>query len=332
MFGFKRRFLIDRLDSGGLITNYYCTSRCRHCLYGCSPGWEKNYIDRETAEKSLVAVKSLGCHAIHVGGGEPFLNLKGLYMVVETAHNLGVHIEYVETNSSWYRDRNSACEILTSLRNAGLSTLLISISPFHNEHIPFCKVKGILEACRTVGMNVFPWISDFYHEIDAFDDKTTHSMDKYVEQYGRNYVRRLPSRYWIHFGGRALHTFSRVFGTKPLQQILSSSRKGCNELLAVNHFHVDLFGNYVPGLCSGLAIHRDDLGEEITGEDYPHLDTLFHKGIAGLFEAVSSEYGYEPADGYLSKCHLCFDLRRFLVLSQGVESKDLAPRQFYAEV
>ena len=64
----------------------------------------------------------------------------------------------------------------------------------------------------------------------------------------------------------------------------------------------------------------------------PYLDTLFHRGIAGLFEAVTSEYGYEPADGYLSKCHLCFDLRRFLVLSQGVESKDLAPRQFYAEV
>jgi len=33
---------IGRLASGGIITNYFCTSTCRHCLYNCSPRWEKN--------------------------------------------------------------------------------------------------------------------------------------------------------------------------------------------------------------------------------------------------------------------------------------------------
>jgi len=169
MFRSKRKFIIDRLNSGGLITNYYCTSRCGHCLYACSPGWDKKYIDPETAEQNLHKIKSLGCHSIHVGGGEPFLNLSGLRMVLETARSLNVHIEYVETNSSWYRDKKSACNVLSSLQDKGLSMLLISLSPFHNEHIPFYKVKGVIEACKAVQMNVFPWISEFFAEIDAFD-------------------------------------------------------------------------------------------------------------------------------------------------------------------
>ena len=328
----SRRLAINHLDSGGLITNYYCTSRCRHCLYGCSPGWEKQYIDRETTEKNVLKLKGLGCNSIHIGGGEPFLKPDELEMVVETTLSLGVRIEYVETNSSWYKDKESAGQILSSLSKRGLSTLLISMSPFHNEHIPFYKVKGVIEACNAVGMNVFPWISDFYAEIDTFDDKSVHTISEYENRYGGDYLAKLPSRYWIHFGGRALKTFANVFGLKSYQQVLSSNKAGCLELLDVSHFHFDLFGNYIPGLCSGLAIHYDDLGNLIFPEKYPFLHILFEKGITGLFEYVSSRYDFKPSDGYMSKCDLCFDIRRYLVLDRGVASRDLQPKGFYENV
>ena len=332
MFGPRRKFLIDHLDSGGLITNYYCTSKCGHCLYACSPAWDKEYIDPHTAEQNILRIKSLGCQSIHVGGGEPFLNVKGLKMVIQTAQSLGVHIEYVETNSSWYRDEESACETLGSLKDRGLATLLISISPFHNEHIPFSKVKGVIQACKTVQMNVFPWTLDFYTEIDAFDDKRTHVMAEYQKKYGGDYLRRIPSRYWIHFGGRALKSFAGIFDTMPHEKILSSNQGGCRELLAVNHFHFDLFGNYIPGLCSGLSIHRDDLGKEISEEKYPVLHILFNDGIRGLFDLISREYGFQSSESYMSKCHLCLDLRRHVVLDQGMAPRDLQPTAFYEHV
>jgi len=44
-------FTIKKIRSGGLITNYFCTSSCKHCLYKCSPHWEKRYIDPDIAEK-----------------------------------------------------------------------------------------------------------------------------------------------------------------------------------------------------------------------------------------------------------------------------------------
>ena len=157
----SKDFIINHLDSGGIITNYYCTSACGHCLYGCSPRWEKDYICRETLTEILHKIRRLGCHSVHIGGGEPFLNLDGLKMVLEEARSARVNIEYVETNSSWFKVRETAIEILSSLRKRGLSTLLISMSPFHNEHIPFFKVKGVIEACKEANISIFPLVIPF---------------------------------------------------------------------------------------------------------------------------------------------------------------------------
>ena len=201
----SRELAIRHLGSGGLITNYYCTSRCGHCLYRCSPHWAKKYIDQETTRQILQKVKDLGCHSLHVGGGEPFLDLEGLKKVLETAQALKVNIEYVETNSSWYRDEASACRDLKELKERGLTTILVSISPFHNEYIPFYKVKGVIAAARLAGISVFPWIREFYPEIDSFDEKVPHELSEYRSKFGENYLKSIPSRYWVHFGGRRLN-------------------------------------------------------------------------------------------------------------------------------
>ena len=134
-------FIIKRLMSGGIITNYFCTSSCKHCLYNCSPQWEKRYINPKTAEKSLQTVRSLGCRSVHIGGGEPLLRPDKLGSVLEIAAHVGVSVEYVETNSSWFQEKKFAEDLLIRLRKQGLNTLLVSISPFHNERIPFSKVK-----------------------------------------------------------------------------------------------------------------------------------------------------------------------------------------------
>ena len=100
----------------------------------------------------------------------------------------------------------------------------------------------------------------------------------------------------------------------------------------MSHFHFDLYGNYVPGLCSGLAIHRDDLGHPISAEKYPFLHTLFVSGVRGLFELAANRYDFKPSSGYLSKCHLCLDLRRYLVLDREVTGAELKPQAFYENI
>jgi len=174
-------FTIRRLVSGGLITNYFCTSRCRHCLYHCSPNREKAYIDPETAEKCFIRVLELGCRSVHIGGGEPMLRPEHLENVLEVANQVGIGIDYVETNSSWFKDPESAIHILERLQAKGLRTLLISISPFHNEFIPFSKIKGVINAGRKTGMGLFPWINDFYKDLSIFDPNTTHTFEEFSD-------------------------------------------------------------------------------------------------------------------------------------------------------
>ena len=319
---------ITNLQSGGLITNYYCSSKCRHCLYGCSPSWKKEYITSETARKNFEKVIELGCYTLHIGGGEPFLNTNGLLETTKTAFEQNLNIEYIETNSSWYKDEKSALEILNQLKKNRVNTLLISMSPFHNEHIPFKKVKNVIEACEKTGLSVFPWIHDFYKELNAFDDNVTHTLEEYKEQFGENYVEYIPSRYWIHFGGRAIETYKNIYDLKPIDRMLNDS-KVCNELTDTSHFHVDLFGNYIPGLCSGLSIKVSDLGNSLENEKYPILTTLYNNGIKGFLELAKSKYGFNPKTEYLSKCHLCLEIRSFLIKERKVNSIELQPLEFY---
>src|SRR5690606_28830200 len=115
-------------------------------------------------------LKRLGCHNVHIGGGEPLLKSEKIFPVLEAAARNNINIDYIETNASWFKDEASAKTILKELIKHGVHTLLISIDPYHNEYIPFYKVKGLIRACSKVNMGVFPWLIDFWDDLDALDD------------------------------------------------------------------------------------------------------------------------------------------------------------------
>jgi len=324
-------FIIKRLISGGIITNYFCSSHCLHCLYKSGPGWPQRYIEPETCENTMHILRKLGCRSIHIGGGEPLLRPDELIQVIETASRSNINIDYVETNSSWFKEPDTAETTLSKLRKAGLRTLLISISPFHNQYVPFFKVKGVLEACRQTGIKIFPWISEFLQDLSEFDPQKTHSLDEYTEKFGDGYLTGILERYWIHMGGRALELFRPVLAKKPLEQIIVENSENCApELSDTNHYHIDLFENYIPGLCSGLAIAVQDLGRPLAKERYPLLTTLFNAGIKGLLKDAQKLYGFTPVqDGYINKCDLCTEIRTFLVQQNFNQSLELNPKEFY---
>jgi hypothetical protein len=138
-------------------------------------------------------------------------------------------------------------------------------------------------------------------------------------------------RYWIHLGGRALETFRPLLGKKTLQQIIAENPGGCaSELTDTSHFHIDLFGNYVPGLCSGLAIFRDDLGTPLAKEKYPILMELFQNGIQGLFKFAEKNFAFSPQrSNYINKCDLCTEIRTHLVINDYNQSNEFKPNEFY---
>jgi hypothetical protein len=321
---------ISNLQSGGLITNYYCTSSCRHCLYRCSPLWPKKYINKEQTYKNLSIIKQLGCNSFHIGGGEPLLNVDGLIEVLKIAKELDVIVEYIETNSSWFNQVENACDILNELANYGVTSLLVSISPFHNEFIPFYKVRGVLNSCKKTGMPVNAWTFEFFNEIDNLDHFKPHTLDEFELHYGENYISEIPQRYWISHGGRALDTFSKINYGKALPALLAEHNCGCKELESTSHFHIDLFGNYIPGLCAGLSIMAEDIGNTIDPAKYPLITMLHTMGIRNFFRYAMDNFGFESSKAiYFSKCELCYEIRKYLVCSAGIRSHELEPVEHY---
>ena len=100
--------------------------------------------------------------------------------------------------------------------------------------------------------------------------------------------------------------------------------------LITNYFHIDLFGNYIPGLCSGLAIWKDDLGTPLSTERYPILLNLYLNGIEGFSVFAQENYGFFPQrTNYINKCDLCTEIRTHLIKNGYDESKELNPAEFY---
>lgn len=313
------------------MTNYSCSSHCRHCAYFSGPRWPNHYIDEDTTRRVMDRLRDWRCRSIHIGGGEPFLDRDGICDVVTWCAEERIGIEYVETNASWYGGGERDNALLERLRRLGLSTLLVSISPFHNEYVPWRKTRGLIDACGSRGISVFPWVEGFIPDIESFPPDSTHTLDEYESRYGDGYLQELPSRYWISMRGRSVATFGQFLRRRAAAEIAESSG-GCRELFDTSHFHVDLYGNYVPGVCSGLAVSIEDAGGILDEERYPHLSLLMVEGIGGLLRHAESRYGFVPERKYGGKCDLCYDIRRYLVIEAGCDAGDLEPRELYRQM
>lgn len=164
---FVSKLKIERLFSGGVITNYYCSSACKHCLYNSSPSWKKEYMTEEMADKVFKTLKNFSIFSVHIGGGEPFLNFEGLKKVIQKANENDVYIEYIETNASWVENEDDVKRKLRELKNLGIETILVSISPFHNEYIPFKKVLRLIQLLDEVGIGIFPGLKALQMKLEG---------------------------------------------------------------------------------------------------------------------------------------------------------------------
>jgi hypothetical protein len=99
---------------------------------------------------------------IHLGGGEPFLKPALVVRALEIAAEMGVQIDFVETNGSWAKNDDIVEERLEQLIKAGMKSLLVGVSPYHNEKIPFENTKRLVKIGTKVlgqGQCMINWIN-----------------------------------------------------------------------------------------------------------------------------------------------------------------------------
>jgi len=314
----------ERLVHGGVMANYRCTAACRHCLYACSPERTDGYINEETAETVGALLRTAGCHSVHIGGGEPFLDFDGLLRLVRILVEADITVEYIETNAYWASDQTKCESYLRELRRAGAGALCISLDPFHAEYVPIGLPLSLAETCMRVGFRCFLWQDRFLPMMARLDKNKTHSREGMEKLISPQYVLETANSYGLHYGGRALSIEAEISERKPVSSVINN--RSCRSLVSGDHFHVDMFGRYIPPGCTGIAIPLSEAVQGIPDGKYPVYEMLLAGGINAMLLYAKSK-GFLPSEvGYPSGCALCFHTRHWL--SENAPTPELDPEHY----
>lgn len=330
--------------SGGLILTYKCSAECRHCIYACSQKWSADWISPEDLEKILQQLsgkiisnvhgpRTTGLsYGLHFTGGEPFLNFELLCLAMEIADKLRIPSTFVETNCFWAVDDASAKDRLKTLKRKGLRGIMISVNPFYLEYVPFERTeRAIRISLEIFGRNVMVYQLEYYRRFKELGLKDKVPFEEYL-----GLERKEDFLKYVEFfvTGRAPYRLREVLGDiHPLRPAEHFFGEECvTPFLRGWHNHFDNYGNYIPGFCGGISLgdcREMDmlLRDGIDTEQYPVIAFLAHDDTQGLYY-FAKDLGYaEPPEGYVSKCHLCMDIRRHLA-SKG-DFNELRPGEFY---
>ncbi|KPL17710.1 MAG: hypothetical protein AMJ93_14730 [Anaerolineae bacterium SM23_84] len=165
----------------------------------------------------------------------------------------------------------------------------------------------------------------FYEQFRSMGLQGTLPFDEYVQRAGHGLYQAelLP-------GGRVGYSLGHLFRKHPARHFFTTSCR--RELIRDWHIHVDNYCNFVPGYCAGISLgdarHLDALCEGINLQERPVLRALL-TSLEELYQ-LGQEFGYQELDGYVSKCHLCVDIRR--LLAKTGEFTELKPLQFYGHL
>ena len=334
------RLRIQEPISGGILLSYKCTSECKHCMYACSPRWTDDWISEADLHKVLTQLSGrirgsplsngrIGVnYGLHFTGGEPFLNYDLLVKAIRIAHDVRIPSTFVETNGFWCTDDLGTRAKLTELRHAGLRGILVSVNPFILEQVPFERTERAARIAREIFReNAILYQEFFYTQFKGLDIKRALPFTDYVQRidlrdlYGN--VELLPI-------GRAAYRLSHLYRRYAARQFFGES---CREELTRGwHVHVDNYCNYMTGYCGGISLGdaRDisSLCQGIDLAERPILNALV-TDLKDLFELGVSEFDYKQREqGYISKCHLCADVREHITHVTD-EFQELRPREFY---
>ncbi len=328
--------------SGGLVLSYQCLAECRHCMYACSPKW-RQWISEARLEQLLSQLagkiapapygpESVGLnHGLHFTGGEPFMNFDLLLKGSKIASELGIPSTFVETNCFWCTTDDSTRDKLERLKASGLRGIMISVNPYYLEFVPFERTeRGIRIAQEVFQDNLMVYQWDYYLAFRKLAIQGKLPLEDYLTlAKGENLAQRVE----MFLAGRAVYSLEALYPKHPAERFFDEP---CQPpFLREWHNHFDNYGNWMPGYCGGISLGKwwdlDEILEQgVDTERHPILGYLAEGDFRGLL-SLAEDHGYQRCqEGYVSKCHLCLDIRKHLCAEGRFE--ELAPAEFYARV
>ncbi len=274
---------------------------------------------------------------VHITGGEPFKHYARIKDILHRAGELALSgLEKVETNAYWCMDELTARERLTELDRLGLTLLQISTDIYHQEYIPIERVQLCYRiACEILGHDRvrLRW-HEFYENPVLLKDLEPDIREELL----RDELTKRPER-MVGRAGDCLARLARADDEIPAIKLISYQDLtdfSCTAILGAGHVHIDAAGRVFSGTCAGIILCTVDSTDDnnlfeqwkrFDPERHPIWSVLLHEGPAGLAR-IASEYGFEPETQYAGKCHLCFEVRKYLY-NKGLFLEWLGPALCY---
>jgi hypothetical protein len=256
---------------------------------------------------------------LHIAGGEPFMYYEHLLEIVKLAGNVGMTpLNMVETNSFWCRSEEIAKKRFEELRKAGMLHIFFSADAYHQEFVPIEYVRNGVKAAKSVfgESNVF-----IRHERFVDNPQYVSDIPDMIHQVGEQ------------MAGRAAETLAQYLEHKPIESFAVANCESELHPHQMEQVHIDPDGLVFPSKCAGIIFinaKEQSLSEAIKSGIYTHnpiMNILINEGPIGLL-SLAEKNDYVPKAGYVSKCHLCHEVRKLL---QPYYTKFLGPKSVYME-
>jgi MoaA/NifB/PqqE/SkfB family radical SAM enzyme len=313
--------------SAGLLLTYKCNCSCEFCYYNCGP--DKNgLMSVDTALNSWQSLKNLAGDSakIHITGGEPFLYWEHLLQILEEAkkQNLG-KVDLIETNGFWATGEKKARQRIKILDELGMLRLKISTDPFHQEYVDNEPVRLLsVIATEILGSDrvLVRWKKYLENPVKMMGLSAAERRQEFL---------RAMNDYRCRFTGRAGRELAELVARTPIEALTSMNCK--SDFLAAKGVHIDPFGNVFSSTCSGIITGNvnqrplEDIWKQFHPAQKDFINTLFNFGPVGLLDKAT-KIGYEAANVYASKCHLCTNIRQFY-FDKGLEKSIIGPKECY---
>ena len=315
--------------SVGLMLSYWCSSRCSCCYVFSGPDARdcQTEMSIDLALQCWRGIRRLAGDRgrVHLTGGEPFGDYDRLRDLLRAAQAEGLTgLEKIETNAYWCTDEDLTRDRLQELKSLGMTKLQISSDIYHQQYVPLERVRLAVRVAQdvlepdnmglpqsSVGDNHHPGLQvrwrDFLDEPELVGDLT-------LEQRQAAFARTLHRR-GERMLGRAAEELAFLMPTRPCEQFADDNCT--HSILGAAHVHIDGAANIFLGTCVGIIAANanstplDEAWRRFDYRENPILSVLAQSGPTGLLPQAE-KLGYQRLSGYASKCHLCYELRRFL--------------------
>ncbi len=276
------------------LLTYKCTYECDHCFLYSSPQAD-GVFTLDGVKSALTQMKEMkSIDTAYFEGGEAFLYYPLLVASLVLAKQMGYSIGIV-TNAYWATSDADAALWLGPLARIKIDDLSISDDAFHRDEKKDNPSKIASRVAKQLGIptgNICIEAPKVISDDKRWGGKSVVGGD-------------------VLFKGRAVDKL--ITSEMPRQDYRKFADCPHENLKDPERLHLDPFGNL--HVCQGLAIGNINKAplKQIMSDFEPESNPIIGPLLSGGPAALAEKFGFDTSPGFVSHCHLCFEIRRSLL-------------------